>query len=49
MSNMKEFWSEANDAFYAWEQETKRTDLSDRDRELWCLAYVEGKLSERRL
>ena len=34
---------EAKDEFYAWEVEAGRTDLSDIDRELWCIAYVKGR------
>jgi hypothetical protein len=44
MSKMSELDAEANDAFYVWEQSLGRTDLSDRDRCIWCEGYVEAKL-----
>ena len=44
MSAMKELWEEANDAFYEWEEQSERTDLSDRDRLIWIEAYAVGKL-----
>ena len=38
-------YEEAKEEFYAWEVATGQTDLSDSDRELWCLAYVKGRQS----
>lgn len=47
MSAMSELDIEANEAFYEWEQYTGRTDLSDRDREIWCAAYVASRLNAK--
>lgn len=30
----------ANEAFYTWEEQTQRTDLSDRDREIFTAGYL---------
>ena len=45
MSVLSDLKIEANDAFYEWEAEHGYTDLSDRDREIWCAGYVCGGIA----
>jgi|Laugrespbdmm15sd_2_1035082.scaffolds.fasta_scaffold552577_1 hypothetical protein len=39
MTNLE---SEANESFYAWEEATKTTTLSDSSREMWVLGYMQA-------
>jgi membrane peptidoglycan carboxypeptidase len=39
MTNLE---SKANEAFYAWEEATKTTTLSDSSREMWVLGYTQA-------
>ena len=45
--DMLALMEEATEAFYELEEQTGRTDLSDRDREIWCEAYAQGRLNSR--
>ena len=44
MSIVSDLQEEAKDAFYTWEEMHGYTDLSDRDRQIWCAGYVFGGL-----
>ena len=47
MGKVKEMWGEANDAFYAWEELVGKTDLSDRDRIIWCEGWIVARYEDK--
>jgi hypothetical protein len=48
MSALKELDIEANEAFYKWEVIAGKSNLSDKDREIWVCGYIVARLLAER-